>query len=48
MFNFLEDKIRSNDYMKKGTERYLTTAKTMYFKGLINPVKLSKEKDKKL
>lgn len=48
MFNFLEDKIRSNNYMKKGTEGYLTTAKTMYFKGLINPVELSKEKDKKL
>ena len=47
MFDFLEDKIRCNDYMRKGTEGYITTAKTIYLKGLNNPVELTKKKDEK-
>lgn len=44
MWDFLEDKIRSNDYLSKGTEGYLTSAKTMFNKGLNFPTAL-KEKD---
>ena len=43
MWNLLEDKIRDNQYMKKGTEGYLTTAKTMFLKGLQNPTPISKK-----
>ena len=43
MWNLLEDKIRDNQYMKKGTECYLTTAKTMFLKGLQNPTPISKK-----
>ena len=43
MWNLLEDKIRDNHYMKKGTDGYLTTAKTMYLKGLQNPTPISKK-----
>ena len=42
MWDLLEDRIRDNQYMKKGTEGYLTTAKTMYNKGLLNPAELKK------
>ena len=42
LWNLLEDKIKDNQYMKKGTEGYLTTAKTMYNKGLLNPAELKK------
>lgn len=43
MWNLLEDRIRDNQYMKKGTEGYLTTAKTMFLKGLQNPTPISKK-----
>lgn len=42
MWDFLEDKIRSNDYLSKGTTGYLTSAKTMYNKGLDFPKELRK------
>ena len=43
MWNLLEERIRDNQYMKKGTEGYLTTAKTMFLKGLQNPTPISKK-----
>ena len=45
MWDLLEDRIRDNQYMKKGTEGYLTTAKTMYNKGLLNPAELKKKEN---
>lgn len=42
MWNLLENGIRNNQYMKKGTEGYLTTARTLYNKGLLNPAELKK------
>lgn len=44
MWNLIEDRIRDNDYMKKGTEGYLKTAQTMFYKGLQFPKELSKGK----
>ena len=43
MWNLLEDKIRDNQYMQKGTNGYLKSAKTMYLKGLQNPTPISKK-----
>ena len=43
MWNLLEERVRDNQYMKKGTEGYLTTAKTMFLKGLQNPTPISKK-----
>lgn len=43
MWDLLEDRIRDNEYMKKGTEGYLKTAKTMFNKGLLNPTSLKKD-----
>jgi hypothetical protein len=43
MWNLLEYKVRDNQYMKKGTDGYLSTAKTMYLKGLQNPTPISKK-----
>ena len=43
MWNLLEGKIRDNQYMKKGTDGYLTTAKTLFVKGLQNPTPMSKK-----
>ena len=45
MWNLLEDRIRDNDYLSKGTENYLKTAQTMFNKGLNFPTAL-KEKRK--
>lgn len=42
MWAFLEDKIRNNDYLNKGTSGYLKTAQTMYNKGLNFPAPLKK------
>lgn len=42
MWNLLEERVRDNQYMKKGTEGYLTTSKTMFLKGLSNPTALRK------
>lgn len=42
MWNLIEDRIRDNDYMKKGTEGYLKTAQTMFYKGLQFPKELQK------
>lgn len=44
MWDFLEDKIRSNDYLSKGTTGYLTSAKTMFHKGLNFPKELDKKR----
>lgn len=43
MWDLLEYRIRCNEYMKKGTEGYLITAKTMFLKGLQNPTSISKK-----
>lgn len=43
MWNLLVDKIKDNRYMQKGTDGYLTTAKTMFLKGLQNPTPISKK-----
>lgn len=45
MWNLLEDNIRSNTYLSKGTEGYLTTAKTMFNRGLGFPTPLKKKED---
>ena len=42
MWNLIEDRIRDNDYMKKGTNNYLKTAHTMFYKGLQFPKELQK------
>ena len=44
MWALIEDKIRNNDYLSKGTENYLKTAKTMFNKGLGFPTSLRKDK----
>ena len=44
MWTLIEDKIRNNDYLSKGTENYLKTAKTMFNKGLGFPTSLRKDK----
>lgn len=43
MWDYLEDRIRDNNYLSKGVEGYLTTAKTMYNKGLNFPKQLEKK-----
>lgn len=45
MWDLLEDRIRDNAYMSKGTEGYITTAKTMFNKGLLNPTALKKKEN---
>ena len=40
MWALIEDKIRSNSYLSKGTDGYLKTAQTMFNKGLIFPTAL--------
>lgn len=42
MWDLIEGRIRDNDYMKKGTEGYLKTAQTMFYKGLSFPKELLK------
>ena len=42
MWSLLEGKIRDNSYMRKGTEGYLVTSKTMFYKGLQNPTAMKK------
>ena len=43
MWQLLEDRIRDNEYMQKGTNNYLKTAKTMFNKGLSFPKTLNKD-----
>lgn len=43
MWNLIEDRIRGNEYMSKGTEGYLKTAQTMFNKGLNFPTALKKK-----
>nr|DAI89447.1 MAG TPA: VirE-like protein [Caudoviricetes sp.] len=45
MWDLIEDRIRENAYLSKDIKNYLTTAKTLYNKGLLNPVALP-ENDK--
>lgn len=45
MWSLIEDKIRSNNYLSKGTEGYLKSAQTMFNKGLNFPTALRKKKD---
>jgi len=45
MWNLIEDKIRSNSYLSKGTDGYITTAKTMFNKGLNFPTALKKKEN---
>lgn len=47
MLNYLEDCVRSSDYLSKGTEGYLKTARTMFNKGLDFPAELKKKKNEK-
>lgn len=42
MWNLIEGRIKDNDYMKKGTNNYLKTAHTMFYKGLQFPKELQK------
>lgn len=44
MWDLIEDRIRDNLYLSKGTENYLKTAKTMFNKGLGFPTSLNKNK----
>lgn len=43
LWNLLEEKIRENNYLSKGTEGYLKTAQTMYNRGLGFPTELKKK-----
>lgn len=45
MWNLLEERVRDNQYMKKGTEGYLKSAQTMFNKGIQNPTPLRKDKE---
>ena len=45
MWALLEDKIRNNYYLSKGTDGYLKSAQTMFNKGLLNPTALKKKED---
>lgn len=45
MWDLLEDRIRSNDYLSKGTEGYLKTARTMFNKGLNFPTPIKKKEN---
>jgi hypothetical protein len=40
LWDLLEEKIRENEYLSKGTEGYLKSARTMYNKGQLNPTAL--------
>lgn len=42
MWGLLEDRIRENTYLSKGTDGYLTSAKTMFNRGLNFPTSISK------
>lgn len=42
MWDLLEDRIRDNNYMSKGTDGYLKSAQTMFHKGLNNPTPMRK------
>ena len=44
MWDLIEDKIRDNNYLSKGTAGYLVTAKTMFNRGLGFPTSLHKNK----
>lgn len=43
MWDLLEDRIRANEYLSKGTNGYLKTARTMFNKGLSFPTPLKKK-----
>jgi len=45
MWDLIEDRIRDNNYLSKGTEGYLKTAKTMFNKGLNFPTELKKKQN---
>jgi len=45
MWDLLEDKIRNNIYLSKGTDGYLKTAKTMFNRGVNFPTPLKKKED---
>jgi hypothetical protein len=45
MWDLLEERIRNNDYLSKGTEGYLKTAQTMFNKGILNPAELQKRNE---
>lgn len=47
MWELIEDRIRDNSYLSKGTEGYLTTAKTMFNRGLGFPTALKNKEDGK-
>ena len=47
MWDLIEDRIRDNLYLSKGTEGYLTTAKTMFNRGLGFPTALKNKEDGK-
>ena len=42
MWDLLEERIRDNNYMSKGTDGYLKSAQTMFYKGLNNPTAMRK------
>lgn len=43
MWDLLEGRIRNNTYLSKGVNGYLTSAKTMFNKGLVNPTALKRD-----
>ncbi len=45
MWDVLEERIRENYYLNKGTEGYITTAKTLFNKGLNFPTALRKKEN---
>jgi hypothetical protein len=45
MWSLIEDKIRNNNYLSKGTDGYLKTAQTMFNKGLNFPTPLKKREN---
>jgi len=45
MWDLLENKIRDNTYLSKGTEGYLKTAKTMFNRGINFPTPLKKKEN---
>lgn len=45
LWDTLEEKINENNYLAKGLKGYLTSARTMYNKGLVNPKALKQNSD---
>lgn len=45
MWEVIEECVSNNTYLSKGTRGYLTTSKTMFYKGLMHPTPLKRNED---